>query len=65
MPLTWWVSHAQAHATSRSPLDVPRLLEPLKAGNATIVNEQTNPSALPVVVGFVSIPPQGGMIIRT
>jgi len=30
------------------------------SGDATIVNEQTNPSQLPVVVGFVSIPPQGG-----
>src|SRR3989454_11108482 len=29
-------------------------------GDATIVNEQANPSQLPVVVGFVSIPPQGG-----
>src|SRR5438094_374082 len=30
------------------------------SGDATIVNEQANPSLLPVVVGFVSIPPQGG-----
>src|SRR6476620_11240581 len=28
--------------------------------DATIVNDQTNPSQLPVVFGFVSIPLQGG-----
>ena len=53
------VSHAQAHADFPQPAGCPSLVGTV-SGNATIVNEQTNPSALPVVVGFVSIPPQGG-----
>src|SRR5437016_3296344 len=53
------VSHAQAHADFPQPAGCPALAGTV-SGNATIVNEQTNPSALPVVVGFVSIPPQGG-----
>ncbi len=53
------VSHAQAHADFPQPAGCPSLAGTV-SGNATIVNEQTNPSQLPVVVGFVSIPPQGG-----
>ncbi len=53
------VSHAQAHADFPQPSGCPALVGTV-SGNATIVNEQTNPSQLPVVVGFVSIPPQGG-----
>src|SRR2546425_1642363 len=53
------VSHAQAHADFPQPAGCPSLVGTV-SGNATIVNEQTNPSQLPVVVGFVSIPPQGG-----
>src|SRR6266851_1574612 len=53
------VSHAQAHAGFPQPAGCPSLVGTV-SGNATIVNEQTNPSELPVVVGFVSIPPQGG-----
>ncbi len=53
------VSHAQAHADFPQPAGCPALVGTV-SGNATIVNEQTNPSELPVVVGFVSIPPQGG-----
>src|SRR6266481_2885250 len=53
------VSHAQAHADFPQPGGCPALVGTV-SGNATIVNEQTNPSVLPVVVGFVSIPPQGG-----
>jgi len=53
------VSHAQAHADFPQPAGCPALVGTV-SGNATIVNEQTNPSVLPVVVGFVSIPPQGG-----
>jgi hypothetical protein len=53
------VSHAQAHADFPQPGGCPALVGTV-SGNATIVNEQTNPSELPVVVGFVSIPPQGG-----
>src|SRR5713226_1011195 len=53
------VSHAQAHADFPQPSGCPALAGAV-SGNATIVNEQTNPSQLPVVVGFVSIPPQGG-----
>src|SRR5260370_37522431 len=53
------VSHAQAHADFPQPAGCPSLVGTV-SGNATIVNEQTNPSVLPVVVGFVSIPPQGG-----
>jgi hypothetical protein len=53
------VSHAQAHADFPQPAGCPALVGSV-SGNATIVNEQANPSQLPVVVGFVSIPPQGG-----
>src|SRR5260370_23926534 len=53
------VSHARAHADFAQPAGCPSLAGTV-SGNATIVNEQTNPSELPVVVGFVSIPPQGG-----
>jgi hypothetical protein len=53
------VSHAQAHADFPQPAGCPSLAGRV-SGNATIVNEQTNPPQLPVVVGFVSIPPQGG-----
>src|SRR5260370_37397990 len=53
------VAHAQAHADFPQPAGCPSLVGTV-SGNATIVNEQTNPSQLPVVVGFVSIPPQGG-----
>src|SRR6266403_346695 len=53
------VSHAQAHADFPQPAGCPALAGTV-SGNATIVNEQTNLSVLPVVVGFVSIPPQGG-----
>src|SRR6266705_4416927 len=53
------VSHAQAHADFPQPAGCHSLAGTV-SGNATIVNEQTDPSQLPVVVGFVSIPPQGG-----
>jgi len=53
------VSHAQAHADFPQPAGCPALVGTV-SGDATIVNEQSNPSQLPVVVGFVSIPPQGG-----
>src|SRR5712692_7804218 len=53
------VSHAQAHADFPQPAGCPALVGTV-SGDATTVNEQTNPSLLPVVVGFVSIPPQGG-----
>jgi hypothetical protein len=53
------VSHAQAHADFPQPAGCPSLFGTV-SGNATVVNEQANPSQLPVVVGFVSIPPQGG-----
>ncbi len=53
------VSHAQAHADFPQPAGCPALVGTV-SGDATIVNEQGNPSQLPVVVGFVSIPPEGG-----
>ena len=53
------VSHALAHADFPQPAGCPALVGSV-SGNATIVNEQANPSQLPLVVGFVSIPPQGG-----
>ena len=53
------VSHAQAHADFPQPSGCPALAGTV-SGDATIVNEQANPSQLPVIVGFVSIPPQGG-----
>ena len=53
------ISHAQAHADFPQPTGCP-VLPGMVSGNATIVNEQATPSQLPLVVGFVSIPPQGG-----
>jgi hypothetical protein len=53
------VSHAQAHADFPQPSGCPALVGTV-SGDATIVSEQANPSRLPVTVGFVSIPPQGG-----
>jgi hypothetical protein len=53
------VSHAQAHADFPQPTGCPALAGTV-SGDATIVNEQTNPSQLPVVFGFVNIPLQGG-----
>src|SRR3989441_1074124 len=53
------VSHAQAHADFPQPSGCPALVGTV-SGDATIVSEQANPSLLPVTVGFVSIPPQGG-----
>jgi hypothetical protein len=53
------VSHATAHADFPQAAGCPALVGTV-SGDATIVNEQTDPSQLPVVVGFVSIPPQGG-----
>ena len=53
------VSHAQAHADFPQPGGCPSLVGTV-SGNATIVNEQTDPSQLPVAIGLVSIPPQGG-----
>src|SRR5260370_17920860 len=53
------VSHATAHADFPQPAGCPALVGTV-SGDATIVNEQTDPSRLPVVGGFVSIPPQGG-----
>src|SRR6266849_336752 len=53
------VSHAHAHADFPQPAGCSSLVGTV-SGNATSVNEETNPSELPVVVGFVSIPPQAG-----
>jgi hypothetical protein len=53
------VSHAQAHADFPQPAGCSALAGTV-SGNATLVNEQADPSQLPVVVGSVSIPPQGG-----
>src|SRR3989441_6256150 len=53
------VSHAQAHADFPQPAGCPALVGTV-SGNATIINEQGDPSLLPVAVGFVSIPSQGG-----
>src|SRR5438093_1148856 len=53
------VSHAQAHADFPQPGGCPALAGTV-SGNATLVNEQADPSQFPVVVGFVSMPPQGG-----
>src|SRR5205823_11381875 len=53
------VSHAQTHADFPQPGGCPALAGTV-SGNATLVNEQADPSQLPVVVGFVSVPPQGG-----
>jgi hypothetical protein len=53
------VSHAEAHADFPQPGGCSALAGTV-SGNATLVNEQADPSQLPVVVGLVSIPPQGG-----
>src|SRR2546426_7047980 len=53
------VSHAQAHADFPQPAGSPAL-GGTGSGDGTTVNEQTNPSLLPMVCGFVSNPPQGG-----
>src|SRR6266571_3802280 len=53
------VSQAQAHADFPQPAGCPALVGTV-SGDATVADEQANPSQLPVVVGFVSIPPQGG-----
>ncbi len=53
------VSHAQAHADFPQPAGCPALSGTV-SGNAMLVNEQADPSLLPVVFGFVSIPPEGG-----
>ncbi len=53
------LSHAQAHADFPQPAGCPALVGTV-SGDATVVNGQGDPSQLPVVVGFVSIPPQGG-----
>src|SRR5437016_5292433 len=47
------VSHARAHADFPQPSGCPALIG-MVSGNALMVNEQTDPSQLPVVVGFVS-----------
>jgi len=53
------VSHASAHADFPQPTGCPALVGTV-SGDATILNEQTDPSALPVIFGHVVIPPQGG-----
>lgn len=53
------VSQARAHADFPQPGGCAALAGTV-SGDATIVNEQTDPSQLPLVTGFVSIPPQGG-----
>ncbi len=53
------VSHTHAHADFPQ-VDACPALPGSVSGDATVVNEQTDPSLLPVVVGFVSIPPSGG-----
>ena len=53
------VSHAAAHAKFPQPGGCPALVGSV-SGDATILNEQTDPAALPVVFGNVAIPPQGG-----
>jgi hypothetical protein len=53
------VSHATAHADFPQPTGCPALVGTV-SGNAAILNEQTDPTLLPLVFGQVQIPPQGG-----
>ena len=53
------VSHAAAHADFPQPGGCPALAGTV-SGGATILEEQTDPAALPVGLGQVAIPPQGG-----
>jgi hypothetical protein len=53
------VSHAAAHADFPQN-DLCPASPGSVSGDATIVNEQTDPALLPVVVGFVGIPSTGG-----
>ena len=54
------VSHAVAHADFPQTEACPAAPGSV-SGHASIVNETTDPSLLPVLVGFVSIPPTGGL----
>ena len=53
------ISHATAHADFPQPTGCPALVGTV-SGDATILDEQTDPSALPVTFGHVVIPAQGG-----
>src|SRR5712664_3463353 len=53
------VSHAAAHADFPQPGGCPALVGTV-SGDATILDEQTDPVAVPVLFGRVAIPPQGG-----
>ena len=53
------VSQAAAHADFPQPGGCPALVGTV-SGDATILDEQTDPAALPVLFGRVAIPPQGG-----
>jgi hypothetical protein len=53
------VSHASAHADFPQPGGCPALVGTV-SGDATILDEQTDPAALPVLFGGVAIPAQGG-----
>ena len=53
------VSQAAAHADFPQPGGCPALVGTV-SGDATILDEQTDPVAVPVLFGRVAIPPQGG-----
>src|SRR5207248_7281983 len=53
------VYHAAAHADFPQPAGCPALVGTV-SGDATILEEQTDPAVLPVGFGQVTIPPQGG-----
>ena len=59
-PLDVIVSHADAHSDFAQTIRCPGAPNQLVSGHAFIGSEATNPAELPVLAGFVSIPPTGG-----
>src|SRR3989442_6960587 len=59
-PLEVIVSHADAHADFPQTTRCPGSPNQAVSGHAFIGSEATSPAELPLLVGFVSIPPSGG-----
>ena len=59
-PLDVIVAHADAHADFPQTMRCPGTPNQAVSGHAFIGSEATSPAVLPLLVGFVSIPPSGG-----
>jgi hypothetical protein len=59
-PLEIVVSHVDAHADFPQTMVCPGAPNQAVSGHALIGSEATSPAELPVLAGFVSIPPTGG-----